>query len=44
MTWPEDDWVYGTILSYGEYAEVLEPERIRDVIKEKAKMIAEKYF
>jgi len=39
VTWPEDDWVYGTILSYGEYAEVLEPAALRDVLREKAKKI-----
>jgi predicted DNA-binding transcriptional regulator YafY len=44
VTWPEDDWVYGTILSYGEYIEVLEPEHIREIIKEKSKIIFEKYL
>lgn len=42
--WPEDDWVFGTILSYGEYMEVLEPERIRRLIGEKARIIAGKYL
>jgi len=37
--WPEDNWVYGTILSFGEYIEVLEPEHIRDIIREKARNI-----
>ena len=41
--WPEDDWAYGMLLSYGEYLEVLEPERMRDIIREKLKMIAGKY-
>ena len=41
--WPEDDWVYGKILSFGTYAEVLEPAHIREIIKEKAEKIAEKY-
>jgi len=41
--WPEDNWVYGTILSFGEYAEVLEPEHIRDIIREKAKKIHDQY-
>jgi len=41
--WQEDDWVYGSILSYGEYIEVLEPERIREIIKEKALKTAKKY-
>lgn len=29
----EDEWVYGMIMSFGEYAEVLEPEHIREHIK-----------
>jgi predicted DNA-binding transcriptional regulator YafY len=40
---PEDEWVYGYILSFGSYAEVLEPQHIRKIIKERAKKIAEKY-
>lgn len=43
VTWPEDDWVYGTILSYGEYIEVLEPAHIREILKAKLLKIAEKY-
>ena len=42
-TWPEDDWVYGFILSFGEYIEVLEPEYMREIIKTKALKTAEKY-
>jgi predicted DNA-binding transcriptional regulator YafY len=33
---PEDEWVYGFILSFGDYAEVLAPEHIRETIKERA--------
>lgn len=33
MRMPEDGWVYGMILSYGKYVEVLAPERIRDIIR-----------
>ncbi len=44
VTWPEDDWVYGTILSYGGYIEVLEPEHIREIIKEKAEKIVKTYL
>ncbi len=44
VTWPEDDWVYGTILSYGEYMEVLEPEHIRAIIKKKAQNTVRKYL
>ena len=34
---PEDEWVYGFILSFGMYAEVLEPPHIRKIIKERLK-------
>jgi predicted DNA-binding transcriptional regulator YafY len=44
VTWPEDDWVYGWILSFGEYIEVLAPEHIRGIIRGKAKKIFEKYL
>lgn len=44
VTWPEDEWVYGTILSYGEYIEVLEPEYIRKIICEKAEKIAKNIY
>jgi len=35
VLWPEDEWVYGTLLSYGEYLEVLEPDFIRETLKTK---------
>ncbi|HCS74836.1 MAG TPA: hypothetical protein DIW17_13295 [Clostridiales bacterium] len=44
VTWPEDDWVYGTILSYGEYIEVLEPGHVREIIKEKTLKMVKKYL
>ena len=44
VTWPEDEWVYGKILSYGEYITVLEPEHIRKIIKTKLKKASEKYL
>jgi len=44
VTWPEDEWVYGMILSFGEYAEVLEPEHIKKIIKKKSQKILEKYL
>ena len=44
ITWPEDHWVYGTILSYGEYIEVLEPAHMRETVKAKAQKIADKYL
>ena len=44
VTWPENDWVYSSILSFGEYIEVLEPARIRNIIKGITKKITEKYL
>jgi len=44
VDWPEDEWVYGTILSYGGFVEVLEPEHVRRIIKHKAQEIAKKYL
>jgi len=44
MTEPEDNWLYGYILSFGEYIEILEPEHIKDIVKEKARKIFNKYF
>jgi predicted DNA-binding transcriptional regulator YafY len=43
-TFPEDDWVYGFLLSYGKHIEVLEPEGIRKTLKEESKNIFEKYL
>lgn len=41
---PEDEWVYGYILSYGNYAEVLEPKHIREIIKTKMEESLKKYL
>lgn len=43
VSYPEDEWVYSFILSFGEYVEVLEPVHIREIIQEKAKKISAKY-
>ncbi len=40
---PENEWLYGMILSYGEMVEVLEPARLRDIIYKKSLQIAKKY-
>lgn len=40
--YPEDDWVYGTILSYGKYIEVLEPAHIREIMKTKLRKVSKK--
>ena len=44
MTWPETNWLYDFILSFGKYIEVLEPEHIRNIIKGEAQKISEKYL
>ncbi len=43
VSYPEDEWVYSLLLSYGEYVEVLEPPHIRKIIEEKAKKILGRY-
>jgi predicted DNA-binding transcriptional regulator YafY len=43
MTIPEDDWVYGHILSFGNNVEVLEPPHIRHIIREKLAKTAKYY-
>lgn len=40
---PEDEWVYRMILSLGDQVEVLEPQHIRQIMKERAKKIFDKY-
>jgi predicted DNA-binding transcriptional regulator YafY len=35
VAFPEDEWVYGYIMSFGCYVEVLEPPHIRDIIRER---------
>jgi predicted DNA-binding transcriptional regulator YafY len=43
LAYPEDDWLYGMILSYAEGGEVLEPMRIKEIIKEKSQRIYKIY-
>lgn len=43
VDWPEDEWIYGTILSYGEYVEVLEPLAVREKIRARAAKLCELY-
>jgi predicted DNA-binding transcriptional regulator YafY len=40
---PESNWAFGTILSFGEFIEVLEPEHIRETIRDKARKIFQQY-
>jgi predicted DNA-binding transcriptional regulator YafY len=43
VTFPEDEWVYGYIQSFGPYVEVLEPPRIRQIIRERLEKALEYY-
>ena len=40
---PEEEWIYGFILSFGSYAEVLEPKHIREEVRNRAKEVFEKH-
>jgi predicted DNA-binding transcriptional regulator YafY len=43
VTFPEDEWVYGYIMSFGSYVEVLEPEHIRKIVASRMRK-ALKYY
>jgi predicted DNA-binding transcriptional regulator YafY len=43
VSYPEEEWIYGFILGYGEDVEILEPQHIREAIKEKIKKIQAVY-
>lgn len=43
VTFPEDEWIYGYILSFGSYVEVLEPKYLRVSILERLKQTIKKY-
>jgi predicted DNA-binding transcriptional regulator YafY len=43
FAYAEDEWVYGYILSFGYFAEVLEPTYIREIIKHKLEKTLTKY-
>ena len=43
VSFPEEEWIYGYVLSFGGNAEVIEPEHIREIIKARAKEILIKY-
>lgn len=40
---PENEWLYGMILSYGDRVEVLAPERLRQIIRQKSRATARLY-
>jgi predicted DNA-binding transcriptional regulator YafY len=37
MKIPEDEWVYSTILSFGEFVEVIKPDSMKKIIQERIK-------
>ena len=39
VSWYEDDWIYGLILSYGEHIEVLAPPQARENFRKKVEKI-----
>jgi predicted DNA-binding transcriptional regulator YafY len=43
INFPDDEWVYTYLLSFGENLEVLEPESIRQKIRKKAEKIVSYY-
>jgi len=43
-TYPEDNWVCSYVLSFGEYAQVLEPVHLREIIANKIKNMSKHYF
>lgn len=43
FSYPEDEWVYGYIMSFGSYGEVLEPEHIRKIVKDRLQSALVKY-
>ena len=43
-TYPEDNWVYSYVLSFGEHVQVLEPVYLKEIIAAKIKKMSENYF
>jgi predicted DNA-binding transcriptional regulator YafY len=44
VSFPDGEWIYGYILSYGAYAKVVEPKEVRNQIKERLKKSLEQYL
>lgn len=42
-TFPQGEWIYSYVLSYGSEAEVLEPKHVREIIKKKLEEALKKY-
>ena len=44
VKYPESEWVYGYILSFGEYAKVLNPNYAKNIIKDKLEKTLKNYL
>ena len=44
VKYPENEWVYGYILSFGEYAKVLNPSYAKNIIKDKLQRTLKNYL
>lgn len=42
--YPENDWIYGYILSFGEHIKVISPKYVKDIIKDKIKKSLKNYL
>lgn len=43
VSFPEDEWVYSTILSFGDNVEVIKPIRVREIIKKRINNMMNNY-
>ena len=43
MEYPENEWIYGYLLSFGEHLKVKEPERIKKILSEKIVKMKKNY-
>ncbi len=43
VAYPEDEWVYGFLLSYGPYLKVLMPQHIQDILRDRLKKMSAYY-
>ena len=44
VEYPENEWVYGYILSFGEYVKVLSPNKAKAILKEKLEKTLKNYL
>lgn len=44
VEYPENDWIYGYILSFGEHIKVISPEYVKNIIKEKLEKAIKNYL